>query len=315
MTTDERLESWLASGLITSAQYDAISAVVLKGRFSLFVELNALLYLGVLACIAGLGLTIQTHFANLGDAAILAALIVLIGVSLYYCFSRALPFSSERVESPSLAFDYVLYFGVLAFGVLLGYVEFRFELLQDRWDHYLLLWSTLYLFLAYRFDNRFVLSLALSTLAGWFGLRFTQFGLLTDASFRVPAILYSAIVAAVGASLSGRGLKRHFLRTYLHVAANVFLVTMVSGVVNSSGPDGLYLLALLAVSSIVVYAGIRHREFAFAAYGTIYGYIGTSVWLLRDVRSGNALFSYLLVSGTLVIVFIAWLGLKSGKKE
>jgi len=312
MTVLDRLENWRASGAITQEQYSTIASLVRGDRFSLFVELNVLLYLGVVFCIAGLGWTVKTHFENLGDAAILFTLTVLCGGSFYYCFSRVPPYSRHRTESPSLAFDYVLYLGALAFAVELGYIEFRFQLLQQSWDHYVLLSAVFYFFLAYRFDNRFVLSLALSTLAAWFGLSFTRFGILRPGAYRVPAILYAAVSASAGAALWAKGVKPHFLRTYLHLAANVLFVTLVSGAMQGRG---LYLLAVLALSAIAIYGGFRFGEFAFAGYGTIYGYIGLSAWVLRSVDDGTAALVYFLLSGTAVLAFIAWLALKAGQKK
>jgi hypothetical protein len=313
MTVLERLEDWQKSGAITPAQYSAIAAIVRKDRVSLFVELHVLLYLGVASCIAGLGWTINTYFENLGDGAILVSLTLLCGAAFHYAFTRALPFSPQRVESPSLVFDYVLYLGALAFAVELGYIEFRFELLKESWDHYLLLSSVFYFFLAYRFDNRFVLSLALSTLAGWFGLSFYRFGLLKLDNYRPPALAYAAVVAWTGIALWRKGLKPHFLRTYLHIAANVTLVALVSGVVAAHAE--LYLSVLLVLSGLAVYAGFRYGELAFAAYGTIYGYIGASVWLLRDVSETRTVLVYLIISGALVIAFIAWLAARGGHRQ
>ena len=131
MTTMSRLEQWKENGLITPAQFDAIAPLVRKDLFSVFIELNALLFLGVLSFIAGVGWTIQTYFVSLGDAAIISALTLLLCLSFYYCFSRGLPYSSGEVESPNSAFDYVLYAGCLLVGLELGYLETRFHLLQD----------------------------------------------------------------------------------------------------------------------------------------------------------------------------------------
>src|SRR5207244_2922322 len=165
MTTAQYLDAWRSADLITADQHAALSALARKERFSVHLELNALLYGGVLAFAAGLGWTVREHFANLGDAAIVVSLSALVAGSLYFCFTRAAPFSTTQVASPSFAFDYVLLLGCLALGVELWYAEFRFQLLRENWDMYLLALSILYVPLAYRFDNRFVLSLGLSTLA------------------------------------------------------------------------------------------------------------------------------------------------------
>ena len=114
------LERWHTSGAISGAQYEVLSALVRKDRFSVFVELNTTLYLGVLAFVAGVGWTIETHFASLGDAAILSALTLTFCFSIYYCFSRGLPYSNRRVEPSGFAFDYVLYLGCLVFAIELG---------------------------------------------------------------------------------------------------------------------------------------------------------------------------------------------------
>ncbi len=303
MTVLSRLELWQESGAISPAQFGALSAIVRKDRFSVFLELNALLYLGVLSFAGGLAWTAGTYFERLGDATILISLIVVCGVCFFYCFHRAPPFSAGSVESPSLALDYVLYLAALVFAVGLGYIEFRFELLQEDWDRYLLLSAVFYLILAYRFDNRFVLSLSLSTLAGWFGLTFSRLGLSPDSDYRIPALLYGTLVAAAGAALWTVGLKPHFLRTYLHVAANVLFIALVSGATSSQG----YLSALLALAAVSIFGGVRFGELAFAAYGTVYGYAGITSVVLRNAESTTFVLGYLVTSGLLALFFLVWL--------
>src|SRR5215470_3568687 len=119
------LDRWKDRGIITGPQHDTLTALVRKDRFSVFDELNALLYIGVLAFIAGAGWTIQTYFARLGDLAIIFALTASFAGSLYYCFTRGAPYSNAQQESPTLAFDYVIYFGCLMLGLELGFIEYR----------------------------------------------------------------------------------------------------------------------------------------------------------------------------------------------
>ena len=114
----------------------------------MFVELNAALYLGVLFFVAGIGWTVTTYSARLGDVAILLSLTCVFGWSLYYCFKGALPYSHHRVEPPGLALDYVLYLGCLIFAIELGYLESRFHLFGLDWDYSLLLASAVFFALA-----------------------------------------------------------------------------------------------------------------------------------------------------------------------
>jgi hypothetical protein len=311
------LDEWKSGGQISAAQHEALTALVRKDRFSVFVELNALLYLGVLAAVAGLGLTITTYSARLGDAAVISFLTALFAWSLRYTFDRALPYSHGQVEHPGFAFDYVLYLGCLVFALDLGYLQTRFEAFQFGWDHSLLVGSIVFVLLAYRFDNRLVLSLALSSLAAWCGVRLSRLGFLSGGALRASALAYGGSVAAAGAALHRAGIKKHFLDTYLHVAANVLFVALLSGVGGGAWPA--FLLALLALAACAVVAGVRLRRFSFVAYGVIYGYLGISVRAvdvaIRDARSVEVLLAYFVLSAMVVIGVLVALARSLGREE
>jgi hypothetical protein len=308
------LQRWKSTGAIRAEQYDVLSALVRKERFSVFVELHTLLYLGVVSLIGGVGWTIQTHFQALGDVAVLAALTVALAGSLYYCFSRGRAYSNGLVDARGFAFDYVLYLGCLVLGLELGYLEFRFHVLQESWENYLLLSASVFFLLAYRFDNRFVLSLALSTLAAWFGLRLSDFRALGGTSLRTSALIYGSLVAAAGAGLFRAGIKKHFLETYLHVAANVLLVALLSAQFDRNAHEW-HLAALLGLSGLALAAGVRFRRFAFVVYGIIYGYVGVSARLMRGIYSDTTVLAYIAVSSTIVIVSLVMLARRFGRDE
>lgn len=313
MTILEHLERWRAAGAIGGAQYETLDALVRKDRFSVFVELNAILYLGVLAFVGGVGWTIKTHFASLGDAVILSSLTLIFGFSLHYCFSRGRAYSNGRVDAHGFAFDYVLYLGCLVLGIELGYVESQFHLLEDGWTNYLLLSSAVFFALAYRFDNRFVLSLALSTLAGWFSLRLSNFPDVSGPSLRASALIYGCLVALCGTALYRAGIKKHFLEAYLQVAANVLFVALVSALFNRDA-DVLYLLGLLGLAGIAVALGVRFKRFAFVVYGTVYGYIGISARVIDEIDTFTAALAYVAISGTIMIVTLVVIARRFGRE-
>src|SRR5579871_732705 len=230
MTVIARLEQWKESGVISSEQHMLLTGLARGEPFSIFLELNILLYAGILAFVGGLGWTVVTWSRQLGDAVILVGLTAILGICFWYCFSRAAPWSRTEVQSPGLVFDYVLYLGSMAWSVELSYIETRFHLLSGQWDDYLLATAGLFFFLAYRFDNRFVLSLALSALAGWFGLTISHWPSHEDATYRLYAVVYSQVIGAGGAAANRLGVKPHFLGTYLNVAANVLFWALLSGV-------------------------------------------------------------------------------------
>jgi hypothetical protein len=312
MTTERYLEEWRTAGVLDAEQCAALLALVRKERFSVFLELNTLLYLGVVAFAGGLGWTVREHFANFGDVAILLSLGALFSGSLFYCFTRTAPYSPGKVESPTFAFDYVLYLGCLAFAVALGYIEYRFHLLRANWDQYLLASAVLYFVLAYRFDNRFVLSLALSTLGGWFGVRVSASQLLAG-SIRALALAYGALVAGVGIGARQLHIKAHFLDAYLHVAANASLAALTSGAIERDG-EWWWLAGLLVAAGIAVVEGVRLKEFAFVVYGVVYAYIGVSAQVINASPGDTALLTYFVVSGLAIVVCLAVTARRSGRE-
>jgi hypothetical protein len=314
VTTLDVLDRWRDEQLITPIQHDEISALITRRRISLFAELHAAMYLGVLAVAAGLGWTIYKYARQWGDIAVLLPATALLVACLSYCFAHVAPFSRERVDTPGLAFDYVLYLGCLTFAVELGYVEYRFELLEEQWDFYLLLSSILYLGLAYRFDNRFVLSLGIATLGGWFGVRVARFEPVFGSAVRLAALAYGLVVAIVGVAVHRLRIKPHFLEAYLHVAANVILAALLSGAMDQARLS-MWFGGLLVAAAAAIAGGIRFRRFAFVVYGTLWGYAGVSHELLRGVRSETPTLAYFVVSAGAVVIALVMLSRRFVREE
>jgi hypothetical protein len=314
MTLLTRLENWKERGLISAEQQGLLAGLWRREPFSVFLELNVLLYLGVLSFIGGLGWTVSTWSQQLGEVLVLAVLFALFAGCLWYCFSRVAAWSPEEVAPPSFVFDYVLYFGCLVWGVALTLVEARFRLLSGQWDLYLLASSGLYFFLAYRFDNRFVLSLALASLAGYFGIAISNWRPRQDAEYRQFAILYGLIVGGAGALLHRQGLKAHFLGTYLNLAANVLFWAVLSGVFQPQGYFGWFLLLVVVCGAALAW-GLHKRQFAFVGYAAVYGYVGVSAILLREMRDLIAVLAYFVVTGVAMLVILIAVARRFGREQ
>jgi hypothetical protein len=322
MTILTRLEQWKAEGKISPEQYAHLAALSRGDPFSLFLELNVLLYAGVLAFVAGLGWTVSTWSQQIGDVLVLTVLSTILAASFWYCFSRAPAWSAAETPAPSPIvaspivsnpiLDYVLYLGSLVWSIELGYIENRFHLLSGKWDLYLLASAVLFFLLAYRFDNRFVLSLALSSLAGWFGLTISHWSSHEDATYRQYALLYCLLVGGGGALLQRVGLKPHFFSTYLNIVANVLFWTVLSGVFERSG-YGLWVLALMIACAASLTWGLTRRQFAFVAYAAVYGYVGGSSLFLRGVNNETAILTYFVVSGVAMLVVLVQIARRFGR--
>jgi len=308
-----RLEQWKEQGKISPEQHAHLAGLSRGEPLTLFLELNVLLYAGVLAFVGGLGWTVSTWSQQLGDALVLTVLSTILATSFWYCFSRAPAWSPAETPAPSPIFDYVLYLGSLIWSLELAYLENRFHVLSGKLDLYLLATAVLFFFLAYRFDNRLVLSLGLSSLAGWFGLTISHWSAHQDAAYRQYALLYCLLVGVGGALLQRRSLKPHFFGTYLNIVANVLFWALLSGVFNRQG-YGLWFLALLIACGASVAWGLARRQFAFVAYAAVYGYVGVSSLILRGVTDESAFLGYFVVSGVAMLVVLVLIGRRFGRK-
>jgi hypothetical protein len=307
-----RLEQWKEHKTISPEQHAHLAGLSRGEPFSLFLELNLLLYAGVLAFAAGLGWTVSTWSQQLGDVLVLTTLSTILAACSWYCFSRAPAWSPAETPAPSPIFDYVLYLGSLIWLVELAYLENRFHVLSGKLDPCLLATAGLFFFLAYRFDNRFVLSLGLSSLAGWFGLTISHWSAHQDAAYRQYALLYCLLVGGGGALLERRGLKPHFFGTYLNIVANVLFWAVLSGVFNRQG-YGLWFFALIVACGASLAWGLARRQFAFVAYAAAYGYVGVSSMFLRGVRDETAVLGYFVVTGVAMLVVLAQIGRRFGR--
>jgi hypothetical protein len=314
MTILARLELWKEQGAISSEQQAHLSSLSRREPTSLSLELNLLLYAGVLAFVAGLGWTVSTWSQQLGDVLVLAVLSILLAASFWYCFSRASAWSAAETAAPTSIFDYVLYLGSLVWCMELAYLENRFHVLSGQWDLYLLATALLFFCLAYRFDNRFVLSLALSSLAGWFGLTISHGPSQPDEAYRKYALLYSLLVGVTGAILQRLKLKPHFFGTYLNIATNVLFWAILSGVFEREG-NGLWLVFLLIACSSSLAWGLKRREFAFVAYAAIYGYVGVSSLLIRNTSDFTSILTYFVFTAIAMIVMLVQIARRFGRPE
>ena len=313
MTTLERLAEWKAVGSISQEQHDTLVALVRKERVSVYLELSALLYIGVLSFVGGLGWTVRADVANLGDAAIIALLSLIVAGAFAYAFAKVGPYAHTEVDSPTLALDYILYLGCLVLSSELAFIESRFHLFGS-WHHHLLLVSIVFGGLAYRFDNRFVLSLALSSLAGWLGIRVSGLEVVAADPLRAAAVIYGAFVAGLGTWLYRQGIKAHFHEVYLHLSALSVLSALASGI-GEPGLGLMYVAVLLSLCAGAIYLGIHYQKFALVTYGVLYAYGAVSYQVAEYVDDAAVISFYGVISGILVLVALVILARQFGRDE
>ncbi len=303
MNVTSLLKEMHQTGTLSAEQLDVLTELHLNKRYSVHRELRAAIYIGILLITAGVGLTINEYFAQLGDIAIIGSLTLGALAAFLYCFLKGRPYSNGEVESSGILFDYVLLFGCSLYAADVGYVETQFHVLGDSWHNYLLVSAALFFFLAYRFDNRLVLSMALSTLAAWFGFQLSLRFLSFHNYYRESAIAYGLVTFAAG-SLSHRiSVKKHFFDIYLNFTVHFLLAALLTGVAEYRFSSWHLPAMAAAIAAVTVYS-MRTRRFLYMLYAILYGYACLSVVVLDVVHSTAAMYVYGMVSSLTVIGLI-----------
>jgi hypothetical protein len=303
----DRLEDARRQGLVTEVQARALAAAEGGEPFSFHGEIRTLFYIGALLVAAGAGATVKTYFTSWGPAAIIGGLSAGALACFAYVFRKRNPWSRELVPSPSLAFDYALLLGCLLLSLDVGYVEARWHVLGGQWPRHLLVSSLLFLLLAYRFDNRLVLSLGLSSLAAWMGLELGRLGLLFRDVHREYALAFGVFCTAVGVLGRRERLKAHFLDVYLNFACHFLGAALLSGTARYRlGSFHFYVLAALCAGA--AWYAFRSRRFLYLTYAVLYGYaaVTTVIFARNWFWSGGFYFLYFIASSVALVAFLFW---------
>jgi hypothetical protein len=298
-------------GVLSLEQARHFGRVASGELVSVRAELRVLLYAGVLAITAGVGVLVRQNLDQIGPVTIALALWMAAFGALFWVFRHAAPFTWDASPSSHLAFDYVLLLAVLLIGSALAYLEVQFTPLGAAWAHHLLLMSLIAAALAVRFDSRVVASIALTTFAAWRGVSsvslegaFWRSGDEAEV-IRVNAMVTGILFVGLGAVLLRSGRKPHFQPLTAHLGWLLILGGVVSGIVDTADA-GLYRLAALVVGGALAVFAFRRGRFARFGMGLVAAYVGGSALMvaaISDVFFGMVWFA---VTGVAVLAGLLW---------
>jgi hypothetical protein len=270
--------------VLSAERATLFSRVARSELVSVHPELAVLLYGGVLAAMAGVGLLVKQNFEHIGPLAIAGALAAAAALCLVWVQRHASAFSWRETPSRHFAFEYLLLLGVLLVGADLAYVESQFTPLGDAWPWHLLVMSLLVTVLAVRYDSLIAFSLALSTFAAWRGVSVAllerSFWSGTDpaSSLRANAIGCGVAFLLLAVALVRFQRKAHFEPAAVHAGWILVLGALATGLGREPVLFGL--LLLLAGGGVAVFA-YRRARFSLFALGVLAAYIALSALFLR----------------------------------
>ena len=273
-------------GHLSAASYGKIRANNKAALFSLHWELTTILYLGVLLLTGGLSVLVYKNIDTIGHQAILLFIALTCAGCFIYCFKKKLPFSTAKVESPNVAFDYVLLLACLLFITFIGYIQFQYNVFGERFGLVTFIPMVVLFFCAYFFDHLGILSLAITNLCAWAGITVTPLEILKANDFNSNTIIITGILLGAGLVCVGiltriNELKKHFAFTYTNFGMHLLFISTLAAMFTF---ENIYLLWFVAEVLIAAYfyrEALRTKSFYFLLVLTLYLYTGVCFVVLR----------------------------------
>jgi uncharacterized membrane protein len=307
-------KKWYEEGLINEASFQKAEQRRLQPLVSVFWEIKTLLYTGIVLLTTGLGLLIYKHIDSIGHGVITVVLALLSAGCFAYCYKHKKPFSRARVPAPNAFFDYILLLGTLSLLILLGYLQYQYQVFGLRYSMATFIPMLALFYIAYDFDHAGILNMAIVNLGLWLGISVTPQHLLNSGNFASLTVIYTylgfGLLQLVAGCLTDYYIfKRHFAFTYQHYGIHASFIALLAGYFYTYGYSYalLWLLGTAMLTVAVFLYGYKYQNFYFLLLSVLYGYFALCCLIvqglihLSDGSGISLLFIYFPVSAILVI--------------
>ncbi|MHC0440414.1 DUF2157 domain-containing protein [Flavobacterium sp. 3-210] len=287
---DEKFtESLRDKNLITENQYKEITSYRNLGIFSLNAELKLFLYLSVLLFTSGIGILIYENIDTIGHIAILSILLIVIVVCFYYCFKNSKGFQKSETVFEHPVLEYLVLAANILTCIFIGYLQFQYKTFGEHYGLATLVPTIVSFFCAYYFDNKSVLTIAITGLAAYIGLSVTPQDIFNDSNnlYASQNLSYSAVMLGVLLILwtiySRRiSLKTHFSLIFLTFALHIVSVASTSNLTSYDTLNWMLFAIVLIGSTFYFYkASYENKAMSLYVFMIVYGYIGGNIILFR----------------------------------
>jgi hypothetical protein len=281
---EQATQSLLEKNLISAEQFTQIQTYRSLNIFSLHNELRFLLYLSVLLFTGGIGILIYQNIDTIGHIAILSLLFIVTVISFYFCFKNAAGFKKEEVLFPNPLYDYLVLTAVILSCTFIGYLQFQYKPFGTDYGLATLIPTLISFICAYYFDNKSVLTIAITGLAAYIGLSVTPQDLVNSEFYADESLSYSAILLGVLLILwtiysSRIKLKTHFKTIYLTFALHIISIAAINNLMEDYW---FFFTIILAGSSFYFYKiSYELRSTSLYVFMIIYAYIGINIVLFK----------------------------------
>lgn len=304
MTTKSILENIVQKGILPEEQAILITDYERTKSFSIHRELRAILYLAITLLTSGLGILIYKNIDTIGHQAIIALITASIIGCSYYVFRYRQPFNRGVINNSNQFSEYALILACTLFLILEGYLQYQYQFFGSRYGIAIFIPTVIFFLCAYRFDNRAVLSMAITGLASWLGLTISPLSVLEKNDLSAPGIIVTGIFLGILLIFIGwlsdtRSFKSHFEFTYVLFGGNLAAISGLAGLFKNE-PKIIYLLVTSALCVFLIRTARKNQSLIFLLMGVIYGYIsltyGAFLFLPDSILAAMSIFYFLFTS-------------------
>lgn len=282
--------------LINDKQYQYLESIRTNRIVSLYYELRLMLYLGIMLFTGGVGYFAYKNMGEIGHLVAIALLATGIALGFYFIQKFAKPYSNQEVIVNHVYFDYILILVSLLIIAFFTYVQVYFNLVEQLLNLTSYITAALFIFMAYRYDNRALLSMSITALAAAVGISITPINWATGDWF-VSSNLYTTsiglgiILAIAGQVSQYRNVKKHFRFTYQNFGLLLYFIGCLSAIFGSHH-ELFYALLTLASAGIITYYTWVHKEFLFFVYANLAGYIAFTYLMFKALDGMDGDFTF-----------------------
>jgi|GEM_PF-654723 len=273
--------------LIDDQQYQLLEAIRTEKVVSLYYELRLMLYLGILLFTGGVGYFAYQNIGYMGHLIAMAGIGAAIIVGFYFIRKFAKPYSTIEVTVSLVYFDYVLILVSLLIISLFAYVQVYFDLVELLLNWTSFISAAIFLLMAYRYDNRALLAMAITAFAAAVGLSISPVN-WAKGDWQLSSNLYNisivlgASLAVIGQVSEYKNVKKHFRFTYQNFGLLLYFIGCLSAMFDSDYQLPYAFLTLVSAGILSWYTWV-HKEFLFFIYSNLAGYIAFTYLMFEAV--------------------------------
>lgn len=279
--------------LISEEEYLKIVAYRKLGIFSLHNELRAILYLSVVLITGGIGILIYQNIDSIGHQVLLFLLLIAIGICFYFSHKNAPKFAKTYTEFSNSMYDYLVLLGTILLCTFFGYLQYQYAVFGTQYGLATLVPTVICFPIAYYFDNKSVLSIAITGLTAFIGISINpqmilSFDLLNPETLGFSAIALGILLVVWSIYSEKNKLKTHFNFVYQTYALHLIGLACLSNIID--GYWGIFMLILFGSMFYFYLESVKQKAISLFIFSILYAYIGFNVllfYLFENVDFGD----------------------------